>query len=397
MNQVTQSSDNNIIRSMVRGVYALQLLRVQTGNRITVNFKSKLGQTQDGMSESELEAVQKTILETLRLSYDRITDGIVEEGVVGKFPSMKKFEGDEVISTYAELVLIEQYMDLLRNENNQFKLLNKILKDIPIYDTFLKDIKGIGPAMAGIIISEIDITRSKYASSLWKYAGLDVISIGRYTDAAGKEHTVHPREIDAHFERYGDQVQMLAENKYPVIMDTQGRSRKDVSLVNREYTNKDGQQAERKSITYNPFLKTKLIGVLGSSFLRGVVTYVDGNKLGAARRLKMAKDLGYKPSAKGEEDDGGVDLFLRSKGHTVVREASPYAQAYYDYRNRLDNDTRHDSKSDGHKHAMAVRYMVKRFLADLYQAWRPLEGLVAYDDYATAKLGLTHGIDQKAA
>lgn len=395
--------DTNVIRSMVRGIYALQQLRIQMGNRITVNFKAKLGLTQDGMSEAELEAVQKSVLDRLRVSYNRITDGIVEEGDAGKLPSLKKFVGDEVISSYAELVLVKQYMGMLLNEEEQFKLLKKVLAGIPIYDQFLEPIKGVGPALAGIIISEIDISRSKYASSVWKYCGLDVITVGKYTDEEGKEHKVHPSEIDKHFELMGDQAPMLYKNKYPVVMTTEGRSRKEQSLVTRSYVTKDGAQAERRSITYNPFLKTKMIGVLGTALLRGVTTLVDGEKMGSAKRQKLAKELGYKaPStakdavATDDEVGGSFDDFLRSKGHTIVRECNEYAQSYYDYRNRLNNMRQHDEKSESHKHAMSVRYMVKRFLAKLYSVWRPLEGLHAYPEYAEGVLGYTHGVDPSA-
>ena len=33
------------------------------------------------------------------------------------------------------------------------------------------------------------------------------------------------------------------------------------------------------------------------------------------------------------------------------------------------------AKTKGHRHNAAIRYMVKRFLADLYNVWRKLEGL----------------------
>lgn len=36
----------------------------------------------------------------------------------------------------------------------------------------------------------------------------------------------------------------------------------------RPYIDKDGKEQMKKSLTYNPFLKTKLVGVLGSAFLR---------------------------------------------------------------------------------------------------------------------------------
>lgn len=40
---------------------------------------------------------------------------------------------------------------------------------------------------------------------------------------------------------------------------------------------------------------------------------------------------------------------------------------------------------------MAIRYMIKMFLKDLWVAWRTLEGLPVTPDYAEAKLGMKHG------
>jgi hypothetical protein len=57
----------------------------------------------------------------------------------------------------------------------------------------------------------------------------------------------------------------------------------------------------------------------------------------------------------------------------------------------LDNHPAHVEKSKGHKHAMAIRYMVKIFIIHLYTKWRPIEGLEVYAPYAEAKLGLKHG------
>lgn len=394
MQQEKSKIENNLIRTMVRGTYDLQKLRIQFGNRITGNFKAKLGQSPDGKTEAELEKEEKKLLDQLRKSYIRITDGIVEEGndaVEGKLPTPKKFVGDELISNYTELVLVDEYMTLLKNEEQHFRRLGQVLKGIPIYDQFLSQVRGVGPAMAGIIISEIDITRSEYPSSLWKYAGLDVVTVGVYRDDKDKEHIVSQDQIDAYFAVNEDAVDMLVEGKYPVVVKGMGRSRRDFCLEDRPYINKAGVEAVRRSITYNPFLKTKLIGVLGTSFLRSGTATVDGKKVGGKRRLEMAVACGF--DAAGHSDDT-LDLaacnWLRQKGHDVVVEPSPYGKTYYDYRNRLENSPFHAEKTDAHRHNMALRFAVKRFLVDLYSIWRKLEGLPVADEYSIGKLGMVH-------
>ncbi len=283
-------NDRENIKTMVRGFYDLQKLRMQMGNRVVGNFKAKLGQ-EPGESEDELSPDAKLILNNLRASYRRITDGV-------KRVSIKNFKGDAVIGDYADFILAQSYFDIEASETRGFNSLEKLLDDFPIYTEFLKDIRGVGPAMAGIIISEIDITKAEYPSSIHKYAGLDVVK-------------------------------------------GEGRSRKKHHLEESTYIDKEGKEQKKMGITFNPFLKTKLIGVLGTSFLRS---------------------------------------------------ASEYREHYDNYKNRLENAPAHKEKTKGHRHNMAVRYMVKRFLIDLYVNWRTLEGLPVAKEYSEAKLGIVHKV-----
>ena len=285
-------SESNL-KTIVRGAYDIQKLRIQMGNRIVGNFKSKLGQ-RPGESEETIDEDGKAVLSGIRSSFKKITDG------VKTFPRQSSFKGDAVISSYTELCLVAQYLSLEKSESEHFARLGQILRDYPIYNDFLEPIRGIGPAIAGVVISEIDITRARYVSSLWKYAGLDVAPDGR------------------------------------------GRSRKKEHLVVVEYTNKSGEAAERVGITFNPFLKTKLVGVLGSSFIK-------------------------QPA-----------------------ERCPYRGIYNNYKHRLEHHEKYREVSKGHRHNMAVRYMIKRFLADLYVAWRGMEGLPIAPEYHEAKLGHVH-------
>lgn len=388
------------IRTMVRGAYDLQKLRIQVGNRIVANFKAKVGQL-PGMKESDLDEAAKELLARLREA-NLITDSVVEinaevrlpdpdqasaqqaaeaagvdidddededddapapgkedkkaakkaakfaelvmEAVMAqhkaltegrkKFPAKDIFRGTTLISSYTELCLLQQYADLLTQEKQHFRRMGEVLEDYPIYTTFLSNIPGIGPAMAGVIISEIDIHEARYVSSLWKYAGIDVVKV--------------TREVD------GKMVEF-----------SEGRSKREEHLVKRTYLDKDGKEQTRMGITYNPFLKTKLVGVLATSFMR-------------AKR------------------DG---------------QYSPYRQVYSDYKTRLENHAVYGTAQDGtrvpgtnriqaskgRRHRMALRYMIKMFLKDLYPIWKKLEGLPVALPYAEAKLGMPpHGAGPQA-
>jgi len=48
------------------------------------------------------------------------------------------------------------------------------IKGLPIYEKYLKFIKGIGPILAGGLISYFDPYKAEHASSFWRYAGLHV-------------------------------------------------------------------------------------------------------------------------------------------------------------------------------------------------------------------------------
>jgi hypothetical protein len=281
------------IKVMVRGAYDIQKLRIQMGNRIVANWKAKLGQA-PGATEGTLDAVEKSLLDNLRESYKKLADG------VATLPRQSTFKGDELISTYTELVLIDQYIGLEKQEATQFSRLGTVLKDFPIYNEFLVNVYGVGPAMAGVILSEINIHAAQYPSSLWMYAGLDVAGDGR------------------------------------------GRSRRKEHLVESTYIDADGVEQKKNGISFNPFLKTKLVGVLGSSFIKQSATKCQ------------------------------------------------YRKIYDDYKHRLENSPAHADKSKGHRHNMAVRYAVKRFLADLYVAWRKLESLPVANEYSVDKLGIVH-------
>lgn len=392
---MNNESNANVVRSVVRGNYDLQKLRIQMGNRLTGNFKTKLGFKNDGMTEKELEKEAKTIISKIRKSYQRITDGVVNKetnAIIGKIPTLKKFVGDEIISTYTELVLVDNYMTLLSNEEKQFRQLKNILTGHPIYDQFLSTVDGIGPQMAGVIMSEIDIHRAEYPSSLWKYCGLDVIVTGHYVDDQGNKKTVRAEDVEAFYADGDYDKVMIAENKYVINFQNVGRSRKLESLVKREYVKSNGEVAFRDSITYNPWLKTKLIGVLATSFLRCGKTLVDGQQINSAERASLAKSEGFK-----QDKDSDIALkdqvidFLIENGHDVQFTPSGYGAFYYDYKNRLENSPHHKEKTSLHKHNMALRYMIKRFLVDLYSVWRKLEGLPVAEEYSVAKLGMVHG------
>jgi len=244
------------LKAMVRGKYDIQKIRIQTGLRIVANFKAKIGQD-PGEKEKELKPKELKILNDLRVGYKNITDGITRN------PTVLTFKGNELISSYSEFVLVNHYINLESAEKRLDKDIAGFLPTFPLWEEYLDHVKGVGPVISGVIISEFDIHKARYPSSLHAYAGLDVASDGR------------------------------------------GRSRRKEHLVDIEYTDKNGKEKTKKSITYNPFLKSKLMGVLAPSFM-------------------MSK--------------------------------SPYKEIYDHYKFRLKHHAIYKDVSDGHRDMMAKRY-----------------------------------------
>lgn len=250
------------------------------------------------------------ILKRLRESYRRLTDGIARNRTL---PTEKGFKGDELIGSHAELVLVHQYIAIEREEEKQFRMMVPQLEKVPIYSTYLHNVVGVGPAMASVLIGWLDPHKARHVSSFWRYAGLDVGSDGR------------------------------------------GRSRRSEHLVEREYVDRNGELKRKLSVTYEPFVKSKLMGVLAGSF---------------------------------------------------IRTGSPWREVYDSYKHRLETDPsrakvplveykrRNKQGEDvtqlwppGRINDAAKRYMVKMFLAELWVKWRTLEGLPVTEPYTVTKQG----------
>lgn len=171
------------------------------------------------------------------------------------------------------------------------KELAKLINQHPLWQSFLSQVKGVGETMAAVIISEFDIHKAPTASSMWAFAGL----------APGKDRKIK------------------------------------------------GQKCP-----FNQFLRSKLCGVLGPSFLKC---------------------------------------------------NSPYSEVYYNYKNRLENSDKEIIERCGngkvrtvawrdasrqHRHFASIRKMIKHLLQDVYVAWRTLEGLPMRAPYSEEYLGKKH-------
>lgn len=309
------SESIDALRLMTRGAYSLQKLRIQCGLRLCANFRDKLKETgelkaADDESGEELSEKAKKIIDVLKADYRRLTEGVARNRTL---PRREGFQGHGVISDFTELVLVHQYESLEKQEREHFRHIGEALEEIPIFTDYLDSQRGIGPAMAAVLVTSFDIHKAVRPSQFWAIAGLDVGPDG------------------------------LA------------RSRRKEHLVEREYKAKDGTMKTKMSTTFDPWLQSRMLGVLGGSLLRS---------------------------------------------------ASPYRKHYDNYRKRLETDpnrrkgTLADKKRERAEgktgediwhplriHRASMRYMVKYFIADFWRVWRELEGLPVVPWYHEAKQG----------
>ena len=61
-------------------------------------------------------------------------------------------------------------------EKDALKELNEDLKQFAVYASWLKNVKGVGPTMASVLLSEFDIVKATTVSKMWAFAGLHVVN-----------------------------------------------------------------------------------------------------------------------------------------------------------------------------------------------------------------------------
>lgn len=383
------------VRVLVSNVYDLQKLRIATGNRLVQSFYLSMG-ISPSTSPDGADKDEKKMIDRLKADYKRISDGVSKENITIKKSikilqsSEKKEDNLQVIRNEMDYKLVDSYMLLLNSEEQSIKVLDKFVQSHPLWDAFFKDIKGAGTLMAAMCIAYLDIRKARHVSSFFKYVGLDTV---QDTDKDGNKLFVTNNDDDVKhklrikygyindsgvdyigkvkktddFTSEGEQIflgedgEVLTRYEVRRVIDGEdctvyeyiegehegeeyigdvwlsehGRRMGDTEMF--EYIDKNGNKALKRGITYNPVLKTKLMGVLSGCLLK-------------------AKD-------------------------------PIYSTIYYDYRRRLDGGQRYKGYTDGRKNMMAMRYMIKQFLRNLWVTWRTLEGLEVTFPYEVSKLG----------
>lgn len=70
-------------------------------------------------------------------------------------------------------VIVDIKDDVKDIEKKLTKRIKKLVESDPLWDAFFGGVKGCGPLMAGVILTEFDIERATTVSKMWQFSGLN--------------------------------------------------------------------------------------------------------------------------------------------------------------------------------------------------------------------------------
>jgi len=165
------------------------------------------------------------------------------------------------------------------------------IKNYPIYELFLKNVKGCGPLMSAVIISEIDITKAPYRSCIWQFAGMN-----------------------------------------PGLV--KGRKNVNGAIVQSEEMVRGDKKTKGFVSPYNSFLKTKLLGVLADCMIKSKSEYT---KFYYDYKNRLENEEKWKDESKMHRDKASKrymikmflgDLYCRWRELEGLEVRCPYEEEY---------------------------------------------------------------------
>jgi hypothetical protein len=248
--------------------------------------------------------------------------------------------------------LINDYKRL--EKRIEAKIKNQV-NTYPIYKEYLKETKGIGPILAGGLISYIHpISRFDSVSKLWAYAGMDVREI---CSNCNKRYIVDAKR--------GEWIERRANR-----LENISKTRKDQSKV------KTHEQCIKEA--------------------EALICHCENPVLvKTSPKARAGEMIDWNPELK--------KLLYLVSDQFVRQRSSPYRKVYEEakltYMNRpdlmkeIEKKQKGEVKGTAHIEAMARRKTVKLFLSHLWETWRKLEGLPTPEPYVFSVLGHSDKID----
>jgi len=238
-------------------------------------------------------------------------------------------------------------------------MIKECLKNFPIWNEWLKNVKGIGTIGAGWCLAEFDIEKATTVSKMWQYAGYNPsMVIGKKRVEKGK----YKNEMGEIIEEIHSKKNGVNSISYVVLTNTEIRGDKQTPGFLRPY---------------NKRLRTALYGTVACAFLKAV-----GSEYGKIYYNFYVPEKYRKDQAEMKKRPDLAGRFgVYDISEKVTREMK--AGGKIEYKPWKDC-------TKAHRSAAAIRKMMKQFLTDLYVNWRTIDGLPVRPPYSEEKLGHVH-------
>jgi len=196
-------------------------------------IEEERARTAETPMESERPLFGPEQMESLRIVtrafYDYQRERMALDGQLGMTKDGEAKKGRPDRDPTLLMLLLKRRDDILGLEGEMEKEVAKTIHKHPLWKGWLHDVKGVGPMMAAVLVTQFDIHIATTVSKMWQFSGMNP------GEVAGKVW----KRIK------GERV----------IVATETRVRGD-------------KKTKGFVCPYNAFLKTKLLGVLAGGFLR---------------------------------------------------------------------------------------------------------------------------------
>lgn len=299
----------------------------------------------------------------------------------------------------AELAALEeedrQFMDTTSQtleslEKEALREVKRLLKGAPIWEQWLKKQKGVAETLGGLFLAEIFIEHCHTVSQLWTWCGLATLRACVECDTVVDERPIKVFECKCGYttaKKPGEKLSIYCP-KCDEKMEMTKKLYEEIpsscpKCGSQEFKHISDRMIRGQQCDYNPWLKSKIISVLGGCLLKSNSPW-----------RKFYDDY------KTRKTNQRVPVCMQCKGSGTTKREEKLKQSKQKVKNPKKKVKCWNcegtggpapwGKSDKHRHAAAQRYMVKQFMSELWVQWRTLEGLPVRKPYAEEYLDRPH-------
>ena len=345
-----KTEEREALRRKVRYFYDLQKVRIQLGNRTDDPDLYVL--KKDAHTGKDKKVKKKTTKAQAQEALQSLANRLASKP--------REVNPDEapaplVLDEEDRLFLRRQNILLESLENDTLDRIEDVIETQPVYRDFLKPVKGCGPTMSAVILSEVQMAVQVDPDIL---LGEDIL----------RKEDVAIEDVNGEKWSYVYATHLVKTEKKPGKEDPEGTPTIVESEVLRKYFWKGKD-------LYHDMCPT--VSALWSYAGIAVDT-----QTGLARRRTKGQRFNWNPFLKTKVLGVLADCMIKAK-------PEKYREIYDNYKHRKESAGWGRSKA--HRHRAAIRVMMKAFLADLWNFWRAREGFPVVPPYSEAMLGRKHG------